>query len=239
LDFTYNGYIRLLNLLKEHGYCNRLYTDPETEEACCILRHDIDYDLRRAVPFAEIENEHNVKSTYFVLLTTDFYNVLSSDNQVILHHLAALGHDIGLHFDEMNYPKIIGNIDAIKCKIVKEMDIMQQVLGIPVRTVSMHRPSKGILEANLDIPGVINSYSAKYFHSYKYVSDSRRRWREPVEDIVCGEAHKRMHILTHPFWYNEAEETLADSLQSFIRSGEADRYDILNKNFTDLSEALA
>ena len=45
-----------------------------------ILRHDIDYSLDKAVALAELERELGVSSTYFVLLTSEFYNLLSKDN---------------------------------------------------------------------------------------------------------------------------------------------------------------
>ncbi len=238
MQFTYKDYSELLSLISHNGYRNRTYTDWNTDECCCILRHDIDYDLRCALPIAEIECTHNVKSTYFILLSSDFYNLLSEDSKIIIRELLKAGHNIGLHFDEMNYPEIIGNVEKIKNAILTEVDIMQQVLGLSINSVSMHRPSKNILDADLNIPGIINSYSKVFFKDFKYLSDSRRRWREPVEDIVQNEEYKRLHILTHPFWYKEEEVALSDTLVDFIRKGKSDRYNILDNNFTNLQEAL-
>lgn len=28
------------------------------------------------------------------------------------------------------------------------------------------------------------------------------RWREDVDDIVCSGKYKKLHILTHPIWYD-------------------------------------
>ncbi len=75
--------------------------------------------------------------------------------------------------------------------------------GIPVESVSMHIPSQDTLKANLTFEsGFINSYSEEYFKNYKYVSDSEMRWREDVDDIVCSGKYKKLHILTHPIWYD-------------------------------------
>ena len=40
-----------------------------------ISRHDIDYSIEKAVELAALEAEENVKSTYFVLLSSEFYNL--------------------------------------------------------------------------------------------------------------------------------------------------------------------
>lgn len=43
------------------------------------------------------------------------------------------------------------------------------------------------LEADLQIPGIMNSYGRTFFHDFKYLSD--RRWREPVLDIIRSEEY--------------------------------------------------
>ena len=50
---------------------------------------------------------------------------------------------------------------------------------------------------------MINSYGQTFFHDFKYLSDSRRRWREPVEEIIRSGTYDRLHILTHAFWYHK------------------------------------
>ena len=77
-----------------------------------------------------------------------------------------------------------------------------------------------------------------YFRSFKYLSDSRRRWREPVKDIILSGRFKRLHILTHAFWYNNNEKDLKTSLSDFVNAGNMDRYSILDDNFTHLSDEL-
>ena len=102
----------------------------------------------------------------------------------------------------------------------------------------MHRPSKEIIESNLTIPGMINTYSSKFVNDFKYVSDSRRRWREPVDEYIINETYNKIQILTHPFWYNETELELRDSILGFIESSKRYRYDILNNNFSNLEEIM-
>ncbi len=238
MQFTYDAYHNLILLLKSNGYQIANYDNWNDTEKCVILRHDIDYDLRKSLEMAKLENKLNVKSTYFVLLTSDFYNVFSKNSIEILSEILSCGHDIGLHFDELNYPEIIGNSDEIKKKIIYESDVLSGVLNRPVTSVSMHRPSKEILNSNLHISGIVNSYSNEFFKEFKYLSDSRRNWREPAEKIIESEEYKKLHILTHAFWYNDIEKSMYDTLNEFVLSAVDKRYDALNDNFTDLKNVL-
>lgn len=236
MNFDYKSYIDLLYQLKKRGYEFCDYHDFDRYDRCVILRHDIDTSLSEAVQMAELEAGQNVKSTYFVLLTSDFYNVASAASRTALHRIQKLGHEIGLHFDEAAY----GGISQEQCvgRILAEKRILSEILGVDVTTVSMHRPSKATLEGNLQIPGMINSYSEEFFHGFKYLSDSRRRWREPVEAIVESGQYDRLHILTHAFWYHDAEVDFHDTIASFINRANGERYSQLKENITDLHSVM-
>ena len=101
--FSYDAYRSLLSLCLESGYGFCGYTDWHDLSKAIILRHDIDYSLKRALPIARIESEMGIKSTYFILLRGDFYNVFSDDAMRVIRSLADMGHAIGLHFDETLY----------------------------------------------------------------------------------------------------------------------------------------
>lgn len=236
MDFSYTGYVRLLSLLRQHAYEIVDYHDYEDHPRCVILRHDIDTDLAQAVRFAELEADAGVRSTYFVLLRTNFYNPASSGSLEQLHRIQSLGHEIGLHFDEKAYPE--GTEAETVERILHEGDILSRILGTPVTTVSMHRPSKATLETDLQIPGMVNSYGKIFFHDFKYLSDSRCHWREPVLDIVRSGEYNRLHILTHAFWYHEQEEDMVRSVGDFIRSANSERYNQMMDNITDLESIV-
>lgn len=242
MEFTYTAYRGLLDLLRQGGYAFTDYHDYQTHPRCVILRHDIDNSLPQALRLAEIEAEEGVKSTWFVLLRTDFYNPASAASQKTLRRIRELGHEIGLHFDEMAYAGEGGTGSCASSSteelIVREAGILADICGCPITTVSMHRPSKVTLEADLKIPGMVNSYGQTLFHDFKYLSDSRRRWREPVEDIIRGGEHDRLHILTHAFWYHEQEQDITESVGAFIRSANAERYERMMENITDLPSIL-
>ncbi|MBR0456920.1 MAG: hypothetical protein IJJ01_09655 [Firmicutes bacterium] len=235
MEFTYQAYIQMLNLLKENGYSIADYKNNEKYDRCAILRHDIDTSIDKAIRLAEIEQQQGVKSTYFVLLGTRFYNIAERDARDKLIRIHKMGHDIGLHFDELNYNK---DVD-VETAILKEASIMNELLQIPIETVSMHRPSKKTLEADYQLGGtLINSYGDKFFNEFKYVSDSRRRWREDVEEIIRSQEYNKLHILTHAFWYNEEELTIEESCRRFIMSANHERYEALADNITDLGSII-
>lgn len=195
--------------------------------------------MEKALEMAEYENKIGVKSTYFVLLTSDFYNLLSKKNLDIISKIIKCGHDIGLHFDEMRYDEQEKTTTGIKLLIEREAQLLSEILGYNIKSVSMHRPSKETLDADYQFDnGLINSYSQEFFHSFKYVSDSRMCWRENVDEIINLNQHKRIHILTHAFWYNHEELTMKKIIQKFINEGKKDRYNILNDNITDLDSIL-
>ena len=241
MEFTYDAYQRLLQSLQENGYRFASYHNWQEFDKCVILRHDIDTDIAKALRMAQVEQAYgnSVSSTYFVLLTSDFYNVASMKNLKMLRAIVNCGHEIGLHFDEIQYPEAVGNVELLKKLIIKEVGILSELLGSPVTTVSMHRPSKQILDSNLKIPGIINSYGDDFFKGFKYLSDSRRRWREPVEEIVASGQFRKLHILTHAFWYNEEELNIKQSIESFINRASVDRYQTMSENITDLQNIMS
>ena len=236
MQFTYHAYEGLVSLLLEQGYAVKTYHTWQEAARCVILRHDIDTSLSKAVELARVEQELGVSSTYFVLLTSDFYNVASKGSLEKLRVIQSMGHELGLHFDETAYEGI--TMETMPEYIQREATILSDILGIPITTVSMHRPSRAILEADLKIPGMVNSYGKTFFHEFKYLSDSRRRWREPVEEIICSREHDRLHILTHAFWYHEQEEPIETTVRNFILSANRERYRQMMENITDLPSIL-
>lgn len=238
MEFTYSAYIGLLRLLNDEKYTITNYHDYNTysdNEDIVILRHDIDNSIEKAYELASFENELGVKSTYFVLMTSDFYNVASKRNIDMLKKMNAMGHEIGLHFDEACYEGM--GIEGLIAMAEKEREVLIQWLDFPVNTISMHRPSKLMLEKDIQFETMVNSYSSVFFKDFKYVSDSRMHWRENVEEIIRSHKYHRLHILTHAFWYDETKDLgTRDKIMKFIACANEERYNTYKDNFRDLDE---
>ena len=203
-----------------------------------MLRHDIDYNLTDAVTFAQFERKINVVSTYFIMLTNNFYNVFSLKGSRQIKEIQECGHEVGLHFDEYRYPDVLGKTELVKEKIVEETQILSHITGKPVTKVSMHRPSKEIIQANLNISCILNTYDNVFFYEFKYLSDSRRRWREPVEDIVKEKQVDKFQILVHPFWYADEEMEIRDRIECFVNGANKERWGYLDENISSLSDIM-
>lgn len=236
MKFMYSSYLEMIKLIKEKKYYITNYLDYKEFDRTVILRHDIDMDLEKAIKIAKLENNLGVKSTFFILLSSNFYNIYSKKSIRAIEQILILGHDIGLHFDEERYVKKQCLVEYME----KEIRILENCLGIQIKCISMHRPSKETLMANYEIceGSVINSYSKVFFEDFKYISDSRMYWREDVMGILEKAQYDRIHILTHPFWYGEEEKSMKECLKEFVKSGIEERYNNLNENFRAFEDVL-
>jgi len=235
MEFSYDAYTNMLMLLHENEYKFRLYNDYKSHEKCVILRHDVDFSIEKALRIAELDAKNNAKSTFFVLLSTDFYNVSSRKNTKLIREMISLGHDIGLHFDEQKYRDCVHDISQ---SVMTELHILSNVLDYQITTVSMHRPSEAFLAQNIHFDGALNVYSDRFFKKFKYVSDSRCRWHENVIDLIKGNKYSHLHILTHPFWYNKTAMQLSDICKSFLFSAVNERFTQMEENIRDFHEIL-
>lgn len=238
-EFTYEGYIEMMKALRDNGFLSCRYN----EEAAIggksvLLRHDVDFDPSKCVRIAEIEANFGFVSTFFFLLKTSFYNVFSSSVVEVMSDLRSMGHEVGLHFDESRYKPGFDYVSAI----TREAAILEEAAGFPVTCISMHRPSAKCLEGDWVVPGFFNSYSHDLSKRYTYASDSRRKWKMPILDIINGRDEDcrsdKLHILTHPIWYNDVELDLEQTLDEFAKRQSTRTLWNLSENITRPVEVL-
>ena len=237
MDFTYTFYQNLVSRLQDGGYTISDYHSYGKFDKVAILRHDVDMSIDKALKMAQMEHEIGAHSTYFFLISTDFYNIASKSSVSKISRIHDLGHEIGLHFDEVKYGNI-SNLGGVLPYLHNEIKTMEMILGIPIRSVSMHRPSKETLEADYDFGHIVNSYSRTFFRDFKYLSDSRRHWRENIFDVMASGQYDRLHILTHPFWYNDEELTMKESISQFVNKANYERYLSVRDNIRDIDEIM-
>lgn len=239
--FSYKDYIDLLNCIKKTGTLKD-YTEvlKDSESPFIILRHDIEFSPQRALDLALIEHKEGIKSTYFVQVSNNAYNVLSSKNIERLKKILSLGHNIGLHFHLQNS----NNLEEIRKRIVFECDLLSNILGVKVDRFSFHRPSNMVLENNIKIPGLINAYDPMFFtftnnvdnidfkSSVKYIADSRNEWsytspwNKPCEELF--NACPKIQLLCHPYsWSNEGISVL-ENLKDIINENKEEFINTLN-----------
>ena len=185
---------------------------------------------------AKIENKYNINSIFFILLSSDFYNIFSKNTLNKINKIKSLGHNIGLHFDETKYK--YNNIQEFKEFVYREIDLMNKILGFRIKFVSMHRPSNFVLKNNIQFDNVINSYSNIFFNKFKYLSDSRMKWKEDVLKIVKNNKFRKLQILIHPIWYSKNKKDKKQIFTEFILESKNNIYEQLKNNISEFENIL-
>lgn len=206
-DFTEDNYRKLLQKCKK---MNTFYgfEDAKQQTNAIIMRHDIDFSVNRAVALSQIENDENVFATYFVYLHSETYSVLEKETTQKLEKIIDNGGKIGLHFEAAFYDNLnFGDKELLEDKIRYEKNLLENLLGISINTMSFHNPDIGGNWHTIDdwmLGECINVYGEYFRNNFKYCSDSNGYWRyERLEQVLQKFGEKKLHILTHPVWWQK------------------------------------
>ena len=198
-DFTEVEYRRLLRAAAERYAFEPFGTEAEVSHV--LWRHDVDLSVHRARRLAEIEHQEGCRATYFFGLHSNFYNLLEGDVVTLAREICAAGHWAGLHLDA-GFWNPTGVADIHEAALW-ERGVLERLLGVPVSAVSFHNPEfQGVLGIDVDeLAGMTNAYGATIVRKYEYVSDSNGYWRFRSLRAVLDAAPPRVHVLTHPEWW--------------------------------------
>ena len=195
-DFTHAGYRGLLRMIRGLGRAAVSFRDIPADCGYVILRHDIDFSLRKAVEFAYIDREESATSTFFVLLTAPYYNPLSEEGVRAIRTIVELGHECGLHYDATGFELLTPAQRERRIEVLART--LEDVAGTPVRAIAQHKPAGAAIRQ--EFPGFVDAYSAPYFKDIPYISDSRRMFR--VADVRAFlRQNFRCQALLHPIWW--------------------------------------
>jgi hypothetical protein len=222
-EFSLAGYHRIIEGFVEQGYNITDYPQIIPQKRHLILRHDVDFDLQRALEMAEFESKCGWRATYFILLRTEFYNLFSSSGSEAVNRILQLGHQIGLHFDATYYPP---NPILLAEAVKSEAAILSNIMDSDISRFSFHRPHPELLEKNFEVEGFLNAYDDRFRTETSYCSDSRGGWHygHPL-DHECLEMGGAMQLLTHPIWWTEAGATPQEKCSNLLDH----RFDLLEQ----------
>ena len=217
VEFSLEGYSQLLSAFKDKDYIFCQFEEIDArlaeERPFVLLRHDIDISLRPALEVARIEYEQGIQATYFVLLRSPFYNVLSRSNAEILSEIQSYGHQIAPHIDLTFY-------DNDWATALMEVEVFAKLYPyINTRLVSLHSPYD-LQHMPIDVcPQLNNVYGSAVRGDVAYISDSTGRWRygEPPGSKAFN-ARKPIQLLTHPIWWFQEGETAPQKLERWLYS---------------------
>ena len=210
--FNYAEYRNIITLVK-HNLPIMDFSEVNDEvNAFCVLRHDIEFSIDRALQMARIEHEDlNVHSTYTVQLRNNTYNALSQKNIEAIQEIESMGHYIGLH---QNPPMM--DDDELVDYILKDIETLEHYYGFEVDRFAFHRcgSNPGILEKYVEVPNKINCYAKEFFHYFSgdkpeelrvhYLADSNHDWKygHPLY-VDYWDLPQKMQLLTHPYSWTE------------------------------------
>ena len=177
------------------------------------MRHDIDYGLEFLGEVPDIEKIYGVTATYFIQVTSDFYNPFSTSQANVIDSLLKQGHRLGLHFDcSKDGDEIPG--EEVHNHIDREIGLIERYFG-SIDAVSFHQPSD-VITGNLVKIDHINTYDREDMKGFEYFSDSAQRWSkgDPLS-LIRSHHGMSFQILTHPFLWRKKMLSFADlSLKS-------------------------
>ena len=176
MDFTLSKYKGLLKVLKGENFSFQTFKEfiEKPNERAIILRHDVDLLPQNSLTFARVQHEMGIKGTYY------FRAVPESWDESVIMEIAALGHEIGYHYE--NLTTCGGNLE--KAILDFENNLKKLRALSPVSTICMH----GSPMSRYDSKGLWKSYDYKSyaligepyydvdFEKVFYITDTGRRW---------------------------------------------------------------
>jgi hypothetical protein len=196
-DFTLAAYRELLRDLTGAGYALAPVTamaEPAPGRVA-YLRHDIDLHVPGVERMAQAEAEAGARSTYYVMVS-QHYNPFYPPNRAILREVADLGHELGLHYDLVDYP---ADPVAARRRLDAEVAMVGELAGRPVTTISMHQPGLSGVDPYRETDAYVHPHDPRLGEGLLYVSDSCRAWRdETLLGCFGPQPPARLLLLTHP-----------------------------------------
>lgn len=197
IDFSQKMYRELCGAVNISGYRTVIMGDyfntADNDKPRMFLRHDVDRDPILALEMAQIEQEHNLVSTYFFRVVD---SVFTPD---IIKSIAGLGMEIGYHYE---------CLDKASGDYAKAIDICKKDLAklrelYPVKSMAMHgNPltrwnNRDLWEKydfkELDIE--VAAYLNIDYKKIRYFSDTGRTWEENRGNIYDYVGDQPQHKL--------------------------------------------
>lgn len=196
-DFTLKSYRSLLEAFQKAGYQFQTFEEfmeHPAEGKTVVMRHDVDEKAPNALKMAQLEHELGVKSTYF------FRIVKQSNVPEVIRGIAALGHEIGYHYEDLATAE--GDMEKATAAFAKNLAYFREYY--PVRSVCMHGSSTSKFDNRLlwethqlsDFGLVGEPYLSVDFSKVFYLTDTGYAWdggKYAIRDIVESSIGLRFH----------------------------------------------
>jgi len=210
MDFKLKIYQELLTALQSQGFS--FYTVAEYAEKermktfikglnpqFILLRHDVEDHYPNALAMARIQHNQGIRGSYY------FRIYPKDENERIIREIAALGHEIGYHYDDLSECK--GDYEKALRRFEKNLQYLRQfgpvtsatMEGAPLsrfdnRDLWMERPSSPVPRPQFhykDYGIQTEPYFDLDFNEIFYLTDTGRCWdgqRFNVRDKALGQS---------------------------------------------------
>lgn len=200
-NFSFKHYFEVLKYAKKNYLLGTIseFSRIKTKKKFILLRHDVDFSLDHALVFAQKEAKEKIFSTYFILLSSPFYNALSDDGIEKIQKISRLGHEIGLHYDTNILTKIKSNVQS---HMNIESKLLSNITGKKVVSIAQHNPIiTHSLKSKID-SNFIDARKSIITKTTTFLSDSLQNWRQ---GCMCKHVNKidKLQISTHPIWWSK------------------------------------
>jgi hypothetical protein len=198
-DFTIKKFSELLNGFINNGYTFQSLEDfiNRPAEKVVILRHDVDKAPLLSLQTAKLENSKGIKGSYY------FRSVSQSNDPAIIKKIAALGHEIGYHYEDVARCAVRGmryeEEAIVKLAIESFRENLDQLRKIvPIKTICMHGSPMSRWDSRIlwkyynyhDFGIIGEPYFDIDFDKVLYLTDTGRKWngdKSSVRDKVVQE----------------------------------------------------
>ncbi len=203
MDFTVQQYIKLLETLIDQNYTFQTFEAfikmPESKSI--VLRHDVDLLPQNSLVFAQIQEQMGIQGTYY------FRAVPESWDEAIIKEIAALGHEIGYHYECLTTWD--GDLELGINDFKKNLIALRKLA--PVTTICMHGSpmskydSKQLWEQYKysDYGILAEPYFDVDYNQVFYLTDTGRKWdghatsvRDKVDTTYTNTYHSTAQIIT-------------------------------------------
>jgi hypothetical protein len=221
MDLTTQGYADILDVLLKHGFIAYTLSDylsnDQPTTRFVLLRHDADFDARKAIPLAALEAERGLRATYYFRGP----HHRRSFNIEIMQQIAAMGHEIGYHYETLDSCE--GNFEEAIRLFEAQLQAFRDA-GFNIDTVSAHgnpRVKKNNYKTNEDLIHhdlmlcrrnklLGDAGYPRASSDLIYISDVGVRFRgigtaRHLRELLSKDSLKRLYLLTHPDYWSRTQ----------------------------------
>lgn len=176
MDFTIQSYQLLLESLLSQDYSFQTFSEfiEKPFDKSIVLRHDVDLLPHNSLRFANIQAELGVKGSYY------FRAVPESWDEEIIKEIAALGHEVGYHYENLTTHD--GDVEKGIADFESNLSALRQ--HTQVKTICMHGSPRSAYDSKdlwkyfsyQDYGLIGEPYFDVNFDEVFYLTDTGRRW---------------------------------------------------------------